>query len=178
MADSNFFDGSTMPPKFNHAANGEPVVENEPREFDEPHLKYNPPVLVPGGQAPVVNEVAREELDGPARDAIEQAQDRMDRGRTEADGQILTQDFNQAGWSSKEIQGVEQEDRDRGLELEPEWDEQAQYEYDRWALETLAAEHDDKWGEQEDVEQAEDYQLRMDMPREPNVEHDNGDHEH
>jgi len=170
MADE-FFAGGTMPPKFNHAA----AIDQEPKAPDEPQLRYNPPELVLGGSSvPQIHEVAREELDGPAQDAIQAAQDRMQQGQSEQGEPIV----KRSGWSQEDIRSVEQEDRDRGLELEPTWNEQVQREYDRWALDTLAAQHDDKWGEKEAMEHAEDFQHRMHQSQEVASEHNDIGHEH
>lgn len=169
MDKNDFFNRSHLPEPFNQAALGEQTKENE---YDEPQHNFNPPELVPGGTH--VREVAREELDGPTQDAIQDAQDRMQLGMDERDQPI----HEQEGWSQEEIREVENEDRDRGLGLEAEWNEQARHEYDRWALDTLAAEHDDKWGEKEAIEQAEQFQRNIDRSTDREIEHEGHDHEH
>lgn len=168
MADTNFFDGGKLPAEFNHAAGGEDLISKEP---NKPHLRYNPPQLVPGMSAPEITEVAQEELDGPTRDTISQAQDRMDIGENEMGDPILSPEFNRTGWTSQEISKSEQEDRERGLDLEPEWDNQAQHEYDRWALDTLQARHEDKWGERDAIEHYEEYRDNSFSPS-PEPSHD------
>ena len=134
-------------PEFNAAAD-----PNPPKEPKTPELRHDPPVVAPtpGGTAqfrpPPVAEVAREELDGPARDAVEQARDRMDRGESETGDPLLTEAFDRAGWSSPEIEEVRRDaENPPHLDLEPEWDEQARRDYERFQMDQLrdrAAERD------------------------------------
>lgn len=162
MADP-FFDGGHLPPQFNRASGAAP--EPERKRPDDPELNYDPPEPSPPGLGPggatVTREVAQEELDGPSRDAVQQAQDRMDRGETEMGDPMLTQEFDRAGWSSQEIEDVQQEDQARSLDFENEWDEQSQREYDRWQMESARDHYDDQWSEQEATEDYERYAASM-----------------
>lgn len=164
MADS-FFDGGQLPPQFNRASGIEP--EPEPKRPDDPELNYDPPEPSPPGLGPTVTPtVTREELDGPSRDAIQQAQDRMDRGETEMGDQMLTQDFNRVGWTSQEIEEVQQEDQGRSLDFENEWDEQAQRDYERYSLEAAKERYDERWGEKEEIDDHERFDESIDQSEE------------
>ena len=145
-----------LPPEFNRAVEGQTPDTRDP---EEPHLQYNPPHPAPGLGPSGIYDIVREELDGPARDAINAARARFEHGETEQGTPMPTQDFNRAGWDSQDIEEVQQEDRERGLNLdnEPEFDEQAQYEYDTWALEEMQARHDERWGDRESVDDYEKY---------------------
>ncbi|TWU59596.1 hypothetical protein [Crateriforma conspicua] len=164
MADP-FFDGGQLPPQFNRASGFDPGPK--PKRPDDPELNYDPPEPAPPGLGPsgatVSPEVAQEELDGPSRDAIQQAQDRMDRGETEMGDPILTPEFNRAGWSSQEIEDAQKEDQRRGLDLEPEWDEQAQREYERYSLEAEKERYDERWGEQDAIDEYERFASSMEQ---------------
>lgn len=155
MADP-FFDGGQLPPNFNRASGIDPGPEL--KAPDDPELNYDPPEPSPpglgAGPATTINHVAKEELDGPSRDAIQQAQDRMDRGETEMGDPMLTPEFNRAGWSSQEIEETQKEDQAAGLdcEAEPDWDEQARREYELWELEAMKERYYERWGEEGDIE--------------------------
>lgn len=160
MADS-FFDGGKLPPEFNRASGAKP----EPKRPDDPELNYDPPEPSPPGLGPggatATREVAQEELNGPSRDAIQQSQDRMERGETEMGDPMLTPEFNRAGWSSQEIEEARQEDQSRGLDFENEWDEQSRREYERFSLEAEKERYDERWGEQDAIEDYERYAASM-----------------
>ena len=166
MADS-FFDGGNLPPQFNRASGFDPGPE--PKQPDDPELNYDPPEPVPGlGSGGTINvrDVVQEELDGPTRDAIQQAQDRMDRGESEMGDSVLTPEFNR----SQEIEGARKEDQERGLGLEPEWDEQAQQEYDRWQVEESQARYDERWGDPENDDPEQQDQAYSDFMRAQNAD--------
>lgn len=81
--------------------------------------EYRPPELVPGGvvyaapDSPTLDEVMREELDGPARDAMRDAQHRFDEGHSE--GGDLTQDASpDQGWTRDAALEFERSDSERG----------------------------------------------------------------
>lgn len=156
-----FFDGGQLPPEFNRASGAGP----EPKRPDDPELNYDPPKPSPPGLGPggatVTPEVVKEELDGPSRDAREQAQDRMDRGETEMGDPMLTQEFNRAGWTSQEIEEVQQEDQARSRDFDNEWDEQSQREYERFSIDMDKDRYDERWGEQDAVEDHERYAASM-----------------
>lgn len=156
MAEPQFFDGGQLPEDFNHAASDE-INDRDAQDPEEPHLRYNPPELVPTPGGSQISEIAREELNSSARDAIDQARDRMERGETELGDPAIADDFERAGWSSLEIEEVANEDRDRGQHGDDEWDEQAQREYERWSMDESARQYQDRWGDREDVESYESY---------------------
>ena len=196
-------------PRFNAAADPSP-----PREPKTPELRHDPPVLVPtpGGatrfRPPPVAEVAREELDGPARNAVEQARDRMERGENETGDPLLTAEFNRAGWSSPEIEAERREaENPPHLDLEPEWDDQARREYERFQAEQARDQYEQRWGEpvrddgpappvstfDRDAYRTEtpeasyadflrglnaEFESVQDGPDQDGPEHDGGDHEH
>ena len=163
MAD-HFFDGGQLPPQFNRASGFDPGPE--PKHPDDPELNYDPPYNPPGpglGGATTTQDVAKEELDGPARDSIQQAQDRMERGETEMGDPMLTPEFNRAGWASQDIEEVRKEDQDRGLDFDNEWDEQSQREYERYSLEAEKERYDERWGEQDAIDDYERFAASMDQ---------------
>lgn len=164
MADS-FFDGGQLPPQFNRASGFDP--EADPKRPDDPEFNYDPPEPAPPGLGPTVTpDVSREELDGPSRDAIQQAQDRMDKGETEGGDPMLTPEFNRVGWTSHEIENVQKEDQDRSLDFENGWDEQAQREYERFSLEVAKERYDERWGDQEAIEDHERFAENMEQSEE------------
>lgn len=177
MAEPQFFDGGQLPEDFNQAAsNG--IPERDVQEPEERHLRYNPPELVPTPGGSQISDIAREELDSAAHDAIDQARDRMERGETEMGDPILRDDFQRAGWTSEDIEEVAQEDRDRGQHLGEDWDEQTQREYERWSIEEAQHRYDERWGEQDAIELYEEYERNL-MDQIPDRSQDRGiDFEH
>ncbi len=155
MSNEHFFEGGHLPPEFNGAAEGQ---SKEPKRPADPHLRYNPPRPVPGlelGSTPEINDIAKEELDSNTRDAIEQAQKRMDHGENEM-GDSITPEFQERSWESEEIEAMRKEDESRGPR-QPDWDDQAQHEYERWEMEESRARYEDRWGDRDAIDHAEEY---------------------
>ena len=172
MADT-FFEGGRVPRQFNRASGFDPGPE--PRHPDDPELNFDPPEPSPPGLGPggatISHDVLQEELDGPTRDSIQQAQDRMDRGETELGDPMLSSEFNRASASSQEIEEVRREEQGRGLDLEPEWDDQAQQEYDHWQIREAEAKYNERWGDTQDPDRSEDQeQAYSDFMQDQNAE--------